>query len=242
MLRRAFPFPLFLALALAAAPALAAEDISRVNGGIEVESGQQAGDLSTVNGGIRIGDGASVQDATTVNGGIRAGSRIQAGELTTVNGAIRLGEQAQVESMTTVNGEIETGPGLRARDDVGSVSGSVFIDRDSHVDGDVSTVSGGIGLVGTEVTGSVETVSGDITVGVGSHVHGDVRVRKSSGTSWIRFGTSRTPRIVIGPDAVVGGTLEFDHEVKLYVHETATTGAINGATPIPFSTRRAPRD
>ena len=97
MLRRASPFPLFLALALAASPALAAEDISRVNGGIEVDAGQQAGDLSTVNGGIRIGDGASFKDATTVNGGIRAGSRIRGAELTTVNGGIQLGEQARAD-------------------------------------------------------------------------------------------------------------------------------------------------
>lgn len=241
MLRRAFPFPLFLGLALAATPALAAEDISRVNGGIEVDAGSQVGDLSTVNGGIRIGDGAVFGDATTVNGGIRAGSRVQGGELTTVNGAIRLGEQAQVESLTTVNGEIEAGPGLRASDDVDSVSGSIFIEG-GHVDGTVSTVSGGIGLVGTEVTGDVQTVSGDVTVGVGSHVHGNLRVRKSSGTGWIRFGTSRTPRIVIGPDAVVDGSLEFEHEVTLYVHETARTGAITGATATPFSTPRAPRD
>ena len=134
-----------------------------------------------------------------------------------------------------------TGTGLRASDDVDSVSGSIFIERGGHVDGDVSTVSGGIGLVGTEVTGNVGTVSGDITVGVGSYVHGDVRVRKSSGTSWIRIGTSRTPRIVIGPDAVVDGDLDFEHEVRLYVHESARTGAITGATPIPFSTARAPR-
>ncbi|NLG59330.1 MAG: DUF4097 domain-containing protein [Gammaproteobacteria bacterium] len=242
MLRRAFPFPLFLCLALAATPALAAEDISRVNGGIEVDAGSQVGDLSTVNGGIRIGDGAVFSDATTVNGGIRAGSRIQGGELTTVNGAIRLGEQAQVESLTTVNGGIEAAPGLRASDDVDSVSGGIYIDRGGRVDGDVSTVSGGIGLVGTEVTGSVHTVSGDITVGIGSHVRGDVRVRKPSGGSWIRFGTSRPPRIVIGPDAVVDGALEFEREVKLYVHESATTGPISGATAVPFSTPRAPRD
>lgn len=242
MLRRTFPFPLVFALALATTPVAAAEDISRVNGGIEVAAGEQAGDLSTVNGGIRIGDRATFKDATTVNGGIRAGSRIQGGELTTVNGGIRLGAQAQVESLTTVNGKIEAAPGLRASDDVDSVSGSIFIDRGGRVDGDVSTVSGGIGLVGTEVTGSVQTVSGDVTIGVGSHVHGDLRVRKSSGGNWIRFGTSRTPRIVIGPDAVVGGTLQFDHEVRLYVHDTATTGAINGATPIPFSSARAPQD
>ena len=231
-----------LAVALAAAPALAAEDISRVNGGIEVEAGQQAGDLSTVNGGIRIGDGARFKDASTVNGGIRAGHRVQGEDLATVNGGIELGEQAVVDSMTTVNGKISAGPGLRADDDVESVSGGIFIDRGGRVDGDVGTVSGGIGLVATEVTGNVQTVSGDVTVGIGSHVRGNLQVRKSSGMSWISFGTERTPRIVIGPDAVVDGSLDFDREVTLYVHESARTGAISGATPIPFSTPRAPRD
>ena len=232
-----------LAVALAAAPALAAEDISRVNGGIEVEAGQQAGDLSTVNGGIRIGEGARFGDASTVNGGIRAGDRIQGEDLATVNGAIELGERAEVDALATVNGKISAGPGLRADDDVDSVSGGIFIDRGGYVDSSVSTVSGGIGLVATEVTGNVHSVSGDITVGIGSHVRGNVEVRKSSGISWIRFGGSeRTPRIVIGPDAVVVGRLEFDREVVLYVHESARTGAISGATAIPYSTRRAPRD
>ncbi|NLB59263.1 MAG: polymer-forming cytoskeletal protein [Gammaproteobacteria bacterium] len=233
---------LTLALALAAAPALAAEDISRVNGGIELAADSQNGDLSTVNGGIRIGDGARFKDASTVNGGIRAGHRVQGEDLATVNGGIELGEQAVVDSMTTVNGKISAGPGLRADDDVESVSGGIFIDRGGRVDGNVSTVNGGIGLVATEVTGNVHTVSGDVTVGIGSHVRGNLQVRKSSGMSWISFGTERTPRIVIGPDAVVDGSLDFEREVTLYVHESARTGAISGATPIPFSTPRAPRD
>src|SRR5690554_4344537 len=232
MLRRAFPFPLVLALALAATPALAAEDISRVNGGIEVAAGQQAGDLSTVNGGIRIGDGARFRDASTVNGGIRTGHRVQGEDLTTVNGGIELGERAEVDAVSTVNGRIKAGPGLRSGDDVESVSGSIFIDRGARVDGDVGTVNGGIGLVATEVTGNVETVSGNVTVGVDSHVHGNLRVRKSTGTSWIRIGTSRAPRIVIGPNAVVDGNLDFEKEVTLYVHESARTGAITGATAI----------
>jgi len=118
----------------------------------------------------------------------------------------------------------------------------VFIDRGGHVDGDVSTVSGGIGLVATEVTGNVETVSGDVTVGIDSHVHGNLRVRKSSGVSWISFGERTPPRIVVGPNAVVDGSLEFEREVKLYVHETARTGPVSGATAIPYSTARAPRD
>lgn len=232
---------LTLVLVLLVTPALAAEDISRVNGGIELSAGQQARNLSTVNGGIRIGSDAQFNDADTVNGGIRAGDRIQGRDLSTVNGAITVGEQAQVRGLATVNGDIHAGPGLRAADDVGTVSGSIFIDRGGRIDGGVSTVSGGIGLVATEVTGNVETVSGDMTIGVDSHVHGQLRVRKP-GTSWIRFGIDRPPRIVIGPGAVVDGEVIIEREVKLYVHETARTGPISGATAVPFSTARAPRN
>lgn len=232
---------LTLALALAAAPALAAEDISRVNGGIELAADSQNGDLSTVNGGIRIGDGARFKDASTVNGGIRAGHRVQGEDLATVNGGIELGEQAVVDSMTTVNGKISAGPGLRADDDVESVSGGIFIDRGGRVDGNVSTVNGGIGLVATEVTGNVHTVSGDVTVGIGSHVRGGVTVTRPS-SNWFPVQIKRRPRIVIGPDAVVEGPLRFDREVDLYVHETARTGAVTGATPVPYSGARAPRD
>lgn len=235
-------FVLPMILALATAPALAAEDISRVNGGIELAAGQQAGSLTTVNGGIRIGDGARFGDAETVNGGIRAGDRVEGSDLSTVNGGIQLGERAAVESLTTVNGKITAGPGLRADDDVSSVSGSIFIDRGGRVDGDVSSVNGGIGLVATEVTGDVETVSGDVTVGIDSHVRGNLRVRKSSGLNWISFGERTPPRIVIGPNAVVDGRLDFEREVTLYVHETARIGPVSGATAVPFSTPRAPRD
>ncbi|WP_456976611.1 hypothetical protein [Luteimonas sp. A277] len=241
MFRTAIALTLAMALTFAMSATHAAEDISRVNGAVELAAGQQARNLSTVNGGIQIGDDARFNDADTVNGGIRAGNRIQGSDLTTVNGAIELGEQAVVESLTTVNGRINAGPGLRASDDVETVSGSIFIDRDGRVDGDVSTVSSGIGLVATEVMGNVETVSGDITVGIGSRVHGDLRVRKPS-TSWLRIGKDRSPRIVIGPDAVVDGELVFEREVSLYVHDTARTGRITGATPTPFSTPRAPRD
>lgn len=237
MLRHVLP----LALLLLATPALAAEDISRVNGGIELPAGQEARNLSTVNGGIRIGDDARFNDADTVNGGISAGDRIQGRDLSTVNGSVTVGGQAVVRSLETVNGDIEAGPGLRTSDDVGSVSGSVFIDRGGHVDGKVGTVSGGIGLVATRVTGNVETVSGDVTIGIDSHVHGNLRVRKP-GTSWIRFGVDRPPRIVIGPGAVVDGEVVIEREAKLYVHETARTGNITGAPPVPFSTPRAPRD
>ncbi|MAL03335.1 MAG: hypothetical protein CL625_03520, partial [Arenimonas sp.] len=60
-----------LSLALASAPAFAAEDIDKVFGGITAEAGREYGSLSSVNGGITIREGASVREAETVNGGIR---------------------------------------------------------------------------------------------------------------------------------------------------------------------------
>ena len=42
-------------------------------------------------------------------------------------------------------------------------------------------------------------------------------------------------RLRNGPGAVVDGVLEFEHEVKLYVSESATIGEVKGATPVRFS-------
>jgi len=42
-------------------------------------------------------------------------------------------------------------------------------------------------------------------------------------------------RVVIGPGAVVKGTLSFQREVKLYVSDRATIGPVEGATVNKFS-------
>jgi DUF4097 and DUF4098 domain-containing protein YvlB len=213
-----------LALALCAPAAFAQTSIDKVNGSITAEAGQAYGDLNTVNGSIRIEDGARVRDAETVNG------------------SIKVGDDAQVDDLGTVNGSIRTGNGLRASGDIETVNGSVFVDRGGQIDG-VSTVNGAIGLVDSELSGGIQTVTGDITVGAGSHVRGGIKVEKPS-SNWlpISFGKRRTPRIIIGPDAVVEGPLVFEQEVKLYVHETARTGPITGATAVRYSGARAPKD
>jgi DUF4097 and DUF4098 domain-containing protein YvlB len=206
-----------------AMPAFAQQDIDKVNGGITAEAGQQYGDLETVNGSIKLGSGSRSDDVETVNGGISGGDDVQAGSLSTVNGGIRLGERARI------GGDIET------------VNGGIFVDRGGQVGGDASTVTGSIGLVETRLAGSLETVSGDITVGVGSHVTGGVKVEKPDNKGFnFHFGKRRPPRIVIGPDAVVEGPLVFEREVTLYVHDSARTGRITGATAIRFSTPTPP--
>lgn len=210
-----------LAFALAAPFAVAQTSIDKVNGSITAEAGQAYGDLGTVNGSIRINDGARVQDADTVNG------------------SIKIGNDAQVDDVSTVNGSVRAGTGLRGKD-IGTVNGSIFVDRGGQLD-DVATVNGSIGLVDSDLSGGIETVRGDITVGAGSHVRGGIKVEKPSGIS---FDTSkRKPqRIIVGPNAVVEGPLVFEREVKLYVHETARTGPITGATAVRYSGARAPRD
>jgi len=108
---------------------------------------------------------------------------------------------------------------------------------------DITTVNGAIGLVGTDLAGGIDTVNGDITVGVGSHVHGGIKVEKP-GTSWmpIHIGKHTPPRIIIGPNAIVDGPLVFEREVKLYVHSSARIGSVTGASAVRFSGAQPPQD
>ena len=198
-------------------------DIDKVNGSITASAGEAYGDLSTVNGGIDLERGARVGDVETVNGGIEAADDVGAHSVSTVNGAIRFGKQARID------GDVET------------VNGGIFIDHGGNVRDDVSTVNGAIGLVDTDLGGGIETVNGDVTVGVGSHVKGGIHVEKPSGNG-MQWGKQRIPRIVIGPNAVVDGPLVFERDVVLYVHNTARTGSVRGATPTSYSTATPPQD
>jgi hypothetical protein len=105
----------------------------------------------------------------------------------------------------------------------------------------VETVNGAIGLVDTDLGGGIDTVNGDITVGVGSHVKGGIHVEKP-GQQWFSMGKRKPPRIVIGPNAQVDGSLVFEREVKLYVHRTAKIGSVSGATAVRYDGDRAPED
>ena len=162
-------------------------------------------------------------DIDKVNGSITIDPAQHAGDLDTVNGSIRIGANATAGDASTVNGSIQIGDGAHT--------------------GALETVNGAIGLVGTELGGGIDTVNGDITVGIGSHVKGGIKVEKPN-NNWfgIHMGKPRPPRIVIGPNAVVDGPLVFEREVKLYVHSTAKTGTITGATAVRFDTPTAPQD
>lgn len=210
---------LLLALALIAplamaGPAAAQDDIDKINGTAQVEAGQRAGDINTVNGAVRIGAGAVVSEASTVNGSITLGSKAQASSLGAVNGAVT------AEPDSVVSGNVET------------INGRISLAGNAQVHGRVSNVNGTIVLQAARVDGGIETVSGDIDVGADSRVDGGIVVDKPGG--WFHF-NSRTPTVVIGPRAVVNGTLEFRQEVKLQVSESAQIGPVKGAKVERFS-------
>ena len=203
-----------LSLGLAFGASARGIDVDKVNGSIHIESDQQAGDLSTVNGSIRVDTGGSATKVSTVNGGIELGDRVA------------------VDSVETVNGGIELGQGARVARTVEAVNGHIQLAHGADVAGKASNVNGRITLDGAHVGGGIETVSGDVEIGANSRVEGGLLVEKPHGFSW---GKNKNPRIVIGPHAVVDGTLDFRRDVDLYVSDTAKVGTITGATANRFS-------
>lgn len=203
-----------LALVVAGSAAARGVDVDKVNGSIHIESDQQAGDLTTVNGSIRVEGGGSAEKVSTVNGGIELGDRATAASLETVNGGIELGAGARV-----------TGP-------VEAVNGSVRLGKGAEILGRASNVNGRYVLDAAHVAGGIETVAGDIEIGTDSRVEGGILVEKPHGFSW---GKPRNPRIVIGPHAIVQGTLDFRREVELFVSDSAKVGEIKGAKAQAFS-------
>lgn len=214
---RRLPATFMLAALALGLPLLASAhqaDIDKVNGSVQVEAGQQAGNVSTVNGAVRVANGASVRKASTVNGAIELGAHAQAAELGTVNGAITLGDASKVSGeVSAVNGSIRLGKGAEVGGKLGNVNGAITLDE-------------------AHVAGGIETVDGDITIGANSRVEGGILVNKPGG--WFHF-NMRTPLVVIGPHAVVQGTLEFKREVELKVSDSAQIGPVKGATVVKFS-------
>ena len=214
---RRFPTVLIVVALACGLPALANasnNNIDKVNGSVQVDAGQQVGDVSTVNGAVRIADGAAVRKASTVNGSVSLGDKAQASELGTVNGAITLGRDSHVSG------------------EVSAVNGHIRLAAGADVGGRLDNVNGGIELDAAHVAGGIRTVSGDIEVGANSRVEGGILVDKPSG--WFHF-NGRAPLVVIGPHAVVQGTLEFKREVVLKVSDSAQIGPVKGAAVVKFS-------
>jgi DUF4097 and DUF4098 domain-containing protein YvlB len=213
--------------------AFAAGSVSKVNGSVRVEAGQNASDVSTVNGSVTIEEGATADDVDTVNGSISIERNATVKGVESVNGGITLNENAKAASMETVNGKLRLAEGAQVSGDVSAVNGTADLAKGSNVGGGLSNVNGKMTINAAHVGGGLKTVNGDITVGPEARVEGGILVEKPNG-GW--FNTKRhIPRIVIGPGAIVEGRLRFEHEVELYVSDRAKIGAVEGAKAVTFS-------
>ena len=188
---------------------------NKVNGSVEVSSGEHADKVSTVNGSVRVGDRAVVQKAQTVNGSVKLGDSASADQVNTVNGAITLNSNAKVSG------------------DLKSVNGRVSLDKGAAVKGRLYNVNGEIELDAAHVGQGIETVNADLTVGANSQVEGGVLYKKPQGNNW--RSENRNPKVVIGPHAVVKGDLTFERPVDLFVSDSASVGNVSGATAKKFS-------
>jgi DUF4097 and DUF4098 domain-containing protein YvlB len=195
-----------------------------VNGSIHVKTGEKKDDVSTVNGSIHIDDNAVLTSAQTVNG------------------SITVGAHSTTESLSTVNGSITLGDGASVSHTISAVNGRLTLHQGADVTGTVANVNGHILLEAAHVGGGIRTVSGDIDIGGNSHVEGGILVKKQrTQIFWFfQWNSSDTPRIVIGPGAVVQGDLRFERKVLLYVSDRATIGPVIGATAVKFSGETPP--
>ncbi|MDO1528857.1 hypothetical protein QMK61_08475 [Fulvimonas sp. R45] len=210
---------LSLALLLPLAAVASDNDLHKVNGDVRVEAGQHAGTAKSVNGDVDVGDHAVVELASSVNGSVSLGTQAEAGELHTVNGSITVAAGGKVGGL------------------VKAVNGDITLAQGAQVDGHLSNVNGAIRLDDAHVAGGIGTVAGNITVGANSRVEGGILVDKPNNGGWFHWGNGdgRKPVIVIGPHAVVQGTLEFRRPVVLKVSDSAQIGPVQGATAEKFS-------
>src|SRR6266850_1509337 len=162
-----------------------------------------------------------------------------------VMGSIDIGADQRTGDVSTVNGSIHIGEAVRVTGTVQAVNGSLTVANGADVAGRLANVNGAIRVAAAHVGGLIDTVTGDIELGPNAHVDGGIHVEQDSNSSswfhvWFWFWSDDTPRVVVGPGSVVGGTLRFERTVKLYVSDRATIGPVEGATAVRFSGDRPP--
>ncbi len=208
-----------------------------INKSINIDADSQAEGASTVNGSITVGSGATVTgDLETVNGSIRIDENAVIGDAETVNGSVKVASGVKAEDIGSVNGTIRVGENVTIEGEVSVVNGKIRIASGSTVSEDVSNVNGEIKITGAEIGGNLSTVNGDVSLDEGALLHGNLTIEKPSSWSWGKK-KSRKPKIIIGPGSRVGGEIVAEHEVELYISDTAEVGGVSGVMSMDQAVR-----
>ena len=196
-----------------------------INKSIKIDAGEESGGASSVNGSISVGDDAVVTGGLqTVNGSISVDSGARIKNAKTVNGRLRMAAGVTAGHLATVNGSVTVGEGASIKGGISAVNGGITVEEDAAVTGGLENVTGRIELTGTTIGGDVKTVTGDVNV-ENTVLQGDLVIEKPS--FWGKS-KRRKPRVVIGPGSRVEGTIVVEHEVELYISESAEVGHVEG--------------
>ena len=207
-----------------------------VNRSVRIDSGAESAGQSTVNGSITVGTNAIVGGSLeTVNGSIRIDDGVRLGDASTVNGSIRIGDGVIAEDIESVNGTIRIRHNAKISGRVSVVNGKIQVGAGSSVANDVSNVNGELRIEGTEIGGDLSTVTGDVWLMDDSVLRGDLIIEKPGGWGWGR--NRRKPKIVIGPDSRVLGTIKAGHEIELYLSDSAEVGGVSGEASLDQAVR-----
>lgn len=197
-------------------------------GGLALPLAGHALDLDQVND---VTSSTPQIDHISANSPIKLEDHAQAKKIQTYGGSVTLGQHALAKSIKTSKGDVTIGANSEVSKNVQTQSGSITLDQ-AHVDGAVSSTSGSIELKQATVDGDVQNTNGDITIGANSTVNGGIKILPAKGFAKLM---TRTPTVVIGPKAVVKGNLNFAHDTKLKVSDTAQIGQVTGAKVEKFS-------
>lgn len=194
----------------ASADASSADRVSRVNGSVDIDSGQTVGDVSTINGKVQVSRNATAGAVETINGGI-----------TILDGAV-------ITRAETVNGGIRVGRDVRIAAGLKTVNGGISTDHGSSVADDINTINGKIELRDTRVAGDLRTANGDIHLGDGSVVEGDVIIRGKR--PWfsrlLSMGNQHRPTLEVDASSSILGDIHLYQEVELRINDSARVGEI----------------
>jgi hypothetical protein len=223
-------FTIGLLALLMAVPAFGAS----INKSVRIGDGEESGGATSVNGSITVGTDAVVTGGLrTVNGSIRVGSGSTIRNAKTVNGSLHIAEGVEADHLSTVNGRVMIGEKVSIDGDVSTVNGSITLERSTVVGGEVGNVNGTIMVDGAKVEDDVRTVTGDISLRE-AVVEGDLLIEEPG--MWSNRGKKRKPRVIIGPGSRVEGSIIIEHEVELFISETAEVGSVTGVMSLEDAT------
>ena len=117
---------------------------------------------------------------------------------------------------------------------VSTVNGRVTLDQVAVTE-NAESVNGGLELKNCRIGGNVEMVNGRSEVIDGTVVAGDVVIHKTKG-GWSWGSKPKPPVLVIGAGSEVRGRIVVENpDAKVFVHESARIGTIEGAQATRYS-------